>query len=86
MAYNPYNMKVLSFNSGFTLYHYDTEDTMNEVKSLGYFNNDCYLLREGDCIIVVQKANNKAVSCMYCVVADTDETIRTLVPEYPCYG
>ena len=52
MAYNPHELSVLEHTNGFTLWHYRTPDTANEVDAAGYFNRAVDMLRVGDMIMV----------------------------------
>lgn len=51
MAYDPHSLSVLAYANGFTLWHYGTSDTANEVDSTGYFNTAVEMLRGGDMIM-----------------------------------
>lgn len=52
MTYNPHNLSVLAYANGFTLWHYTTTDTIDQVASSGYFNSvSDMLLRVGDMIM-----------------------------------
>ncbi|QNT69649.1 hypothetical protein [Defluviicoccus vanus] len=48
MAYNPHNLSVLGYANGFTLWHYCTTDTADQVDSTGYFSQAVEMLRVGD--------------------------------------
>lgn len=48
MAYNSKNLSVLAYSNGFTLWHYCTEDTMNEVIQTNYFAKAKEILRRND--------------------------------------
>lgn len=52
MAYQPHNLSVLSYSNGFTLWHYRTGDSINDVDDVGYFNMASAMLRVGDFILV----------------------------------
>lgn len=51
MAYNPHNLSVLAYANGFTLWHYGTTDTADQVDSTGYFNTAVEMVRVGDMIM-----------------------------------
>jgi hypothetical protein len=51
MAYNSHNLSVLAYANGFTLWHYGTGDTADQVDSSGYFNTAAEMLRVGDMIM-----------------------------------
>jgi outer membrane protein assembly factor BamB len=48
MAYAPNNLSALTYANGFTLWHYKTADTAEEVDTEGYFNAAAGMLRVGD--------------------------------------
>lgn len=52
MAYEPKNLSVLAYANGFTMWHYRTTDTYEEVTSRGYFNGAADMVRAGDMIIL----------------------------------
>lgn len=52
MAYQPHNLSVLSYANGFTLWHYRTSDSVNDVDTVGYFNMASAMLRVGDFLLV----------------------------------
>jgi len=39
MAYRMYDLSVLAYANGFTLWHYVTKDTVSEVRSVDYFSD-----------------------------------------------
>lgn len=51
MAYNAYNLSVLAYANGFTLWHYTTTDADTVVDNIGYFNRAADMLRVGDMIL-----------------------------------
>ena len=70
MAFKHKNLSVLAYANGFTIWHYATEDSLQDVLS-GYFDpvadlmnkNDMIILNTGDmnCIMFVQSIENKNV-------------------------
>lgn len=58
MAFNSKNFSVMAYANGFTLWNYQTSDTLEAVKGEGYFNDVSAFARKGDMILVV--ANNAA--------------------------
>jgi hypothetical protein len=51
MAYNAKSLSVLAYANGFTLWHYSTSDTANQVDTAGYFNSAADMLRVGDMVL-----------------------------------
>ena len=51
MAYKPYDLSVLAYANGFTLWHYTTTDDAATSDTVGYFNKAADMLRVGDIII-----------------------------------
>ncbi len=58
MAFNSKNFSVMAYANGFTLWNYQTPDTLETVKGEGYFNDVSAFARKGDMILIV--ANNAA--------------------------
>jgi len=52
MAFDPHDLTVLSYASGFTYWHYVTDDTAEEVRSPGYFDTASRVFRNNDRIDV----------------------------------
>jgi len=50
MAYDASNLSALTYANGFTLWHYKTPDTAQDIGTGGYFNEAASMLREGDFI------------------------------------
>lgn len=53
--YKSRDLGVLAYTGGFTLWHYKTEDSEEEVKKEGYFDDADDMLRAGDMIILNTK-------------------------------
>lgn len=70
MAFKSKNLSVLAYANGFTIWHYATEDSLQDLLS-EYFNpvhdlmrvNDMIILNTGDmnCIMFVKSIENKNV-------------------------
>lgn len=58
MAFNSKNFSVMAYANGFTLWNYQTPDTLETVTASGYFNEASAFARKGDMILTV--ANNSA--------------------------
>ena len=74
MAYENKNFSVMAYANGFTLWNYQTADTLTDVEDDGYFNDASAFVRKGDMILTV--ADNKAsispaMLCVNDVVAGT---------------
>lgn len=51
MAFQTKDLSVLGYANGFTLWHYTTPDTGNQIRAAGYFNNAVQMLRVGDFMV-----------------------------------
>lgn len=70
MAFANKNLSVLAYANGFTIWHYKTDDQLNELLN-GYFNpvsdlmnkNDMIILNTSDmnCIMFIKEIENKNV-------------------------
>lgn len=61
MGFEARNISVLAYANNFTMWHYKTEDTLEDVKRVGYFNNASSMLRRNDLIILNTKDHNTSV-------------------------
>ena len=52
MAYQANSLSALNYANGFTLWHYRSSDSQNEIDSSGYFNGAAGLLRPGDFMLL----------------------------------
>lgn len=69
MAFNSKNFSVMAYANGFTLWNYQTPDTLETVTASGYFNEASAFARKGDMILTV--ANScAAVAPSILAVAD----------------
>lgn len=68
---NPHDLHVLSFANGFTLWHYQTNDPMEELLDPTYFNTARTLLRRGDCLITAAGKDNSNHALL--VITEIDE-------------
>ena len=59
MAFQNKNLSVIAYANGFTLWHYKTEDTMQELLS-GYFTTVADLMNVGD-IIIINAGNENGI-------------------------
>ena len=50
MAYNYNELSAVTYNNGFTVWHYRTNDEWNDVRRPAYWNDAMMLLRPGDAI------------------------------------
>lgn len=51
MAFKSKDLSVLAYANGFTLWHYTTVDTADQVDADGYFNGASDMVRVGDMIM-----------------------------------
>jgi hypothetical protein len=72
MAYKPGSLSVLAYANDFTLWHYGTEDSTDEVLfAPGYFNPVVDMLRAGDMIIMNAGPLRRVVTIWVESTADT---------------
>ena len=68
MAYDPHGLFVLSYASGFTLWHYNTADKLREVRQDGYFDAAREMFRDGDRLYVNVRRNEQVTAAQdFCV-------------------
>ena len=53
MAYKNMDMSVLAYASGFTIWHYKTQDPYEKIEEPNYFNEINDLIRTGDVIYIL---------------------------------
>lgn len=61
MSYNSRNLSVLAYANNFTMWHYVTDDKLDDIKQQGYFDKADILFRENDLIILNTKDHNTSV-------------------------
>ena len=78
MAFENKNFSVMAYANGFTLWNYQTADTLDSITGAGYFNEAGSFMRKGDMILTV--ANNKAtiVPSMLCVEDIADGNVSVI--------
>ena len=67
MAYESKNFSVMAYANGFTLWNYQTADTLNDVEGEGYFNDASAIVRKGDMILTIADNENAISPAMLCV-------------------
>lgn len=60
MPFNSTSLSVMAYANGFTLWHYRSADTLEEVKKKGYFNNTAAFMRAGDRIMITLSKDDEA--------------------------
>ena len=83
MAFNSKNFSVMAYANGFTLWNYQTPDTLETVKASGYFNEASAFARKGDMILTVAN-NSAAVAPAILVVSDIaagSVTVAGVIPQ-----
>lgn len=63
MAFRNKDMSVIAYANGFTLWHFSTTDSLDEVKADGYFNVVATLMNSGD-IIIINAASDTSIMCI----------------------
>lgn len=75
MTFKSQNLSVLSYANNFTIWHYLTDDKLQDVKQSGYFNNAGIMIRKNDLIILNTKDHNTSVW------ANSDDSPMTVTEE-----
>ncbi len=58
MAFRPQYLRIIACAGNFTLWHYHSEDSHDEILSNDYFKEAC-CLRSGDVLIIENKINEE---------------------------
>ncbi|MDR1694557.1 MAG: hypothetical protein LBR70_05160 [Lactobacillaceae bacterium] len=69
MSFKNQNFSVLAYANGFTLWNYNTEDALADVKTAGYFNEIASFARVGDMILTVANKENAVVPAIFIISA-----------------
>ncbi len=80
MPYITKDLSVLAYANGFTLWNYQTKDTLGDLKEPGYFNETAPFVRVGDMILVAANTESEIQSAIF-VVAEVKEqniTVRQI--------
>lgn len=64
MAFDNRELSVIAYANGFTLWHYNTNEPIENVFADGYFNKVRELIATGDIIFIVHGTNSYA-RCMH---------------------
>ena len=75
MAYESKNLSVMAYANGFTLWNYQTADTLSSVEGDGYFNDASTIIRKGDMILTIADNTSVISPAMLCVNNVTDGNI-----------
>ena len=67
MAYESKNLSVMAYANGFTLWNYQTADTLSNVESEGYFNEASTVVRKGDMILTIADNTTTISPATLCV-------------------
>ncbi len=67
MAFESKNLTVLAYSNGFTLWHYATVDTPQEVDNGTYFSEAADMLRTGDMIMANMETDGDNIGAQYLV-------------------
>lgn len=80
MPYNTKNFSVMAYANGFTLWNYQTKDTLGDLKEPGYFNETAPFVRGGDMILVAANTENEIQSALFAVteVKEQNVTVRQI--------
>lgn len=72
MAFQSKDLSVIAYANGFTLWHYTSNDTMEDILSAKYFADSCVMFNNNDIMLI----NAKDKSGFRCVACTTNkETI-----------
>ena len=61
MTHQTKNFSVLAYANNFTMWHYITDNVLEDVKKSGYFDKSQMMLRKGDLIILHTKDQRTSV-------------------------
>lgn len=75
MSYNTKNFSVMAYANGFTLWNYQTTDTIGDLKEQGYFNETAPFARPGDMIMVTANSQADIQSAILSVVEVKDQNV-----------
>lgn len=78
MAYESKNLSIMAYANGFTLWNYQTADTLNSVESEGYFNDATSIVRTGDMILTVAENKSSISPAMLCVSDTSGGNVRVV--------
>lgn len=67
MAYESKNLSVMAYANGFTLWNYQTADTLDCIERDGYFNDAASVVRKGDMILTIADNQSSISPAMICV-------------------
>ena len=77
MAYESKNFSVMAYANGFTLWNYQTPDTLSNVEDEGYFNEASAFVRKGDMILTIAD-NASAISPAVLCISDVSDGVVTI--------
>lgn len=75
MPYNSKNYSVMAYANGFTLWNYQTVDTIGDLKEPGYFNETAPFVCPGDMIMVTANSQADIQSAIFSVVEVKDQNV-----------
>lgn len=71
MAFQHKNLSMIAYANGFTMWHYKTEDKLDDVLNEGYFGDSTILMNTGDmfvlnlgdqnCVMFIKNIDNKKI-------------------------
>ena len=76
MAYQSWDLSVIAYANGFTLWHYTTEDKAHSVDMSGYFDDAADMLRVGDMILANTDTGGGLSSGILHVSANDGTTVK----------
>ena len=77
MTYLSKDLSVLAYANGFTLWHYTTEDSNEDVEYTNYFTLAADMLRVGDIIVTNTSIEQKRpTSCMLLVNLNNKDVVE----------
>lgn len=75
MSFTNQNFSVMAYANGFTLWNYNTDDTLSTVKTAGYFNDVASFARVGDIILVVAGKSTTIAPAIFVVSSITESVV-----------
>lgn len=78
MSFTNQNFSVMAYANGFTLWNYNTEDTLADVKASGYFNEVAGFARVGDMVLTIAN-KSQTIAPAILVVSAINEGVVSVV-------
>lgn len=77
MPFQPADLSALTYANGFTLWHYRSSDSMNDIDGAGYFSAASNMVRSGDLIVVNAGVGIAPTSGLLVVLSNSGGSVDT---------